>query len=89
MAVMMVPTLLVVSIGVTTFAAFMLPSIRKGHAGADKHHKSCNRQYFQNVGFHGDLLFPLNLPRLDGATAGRVYKGKNRAIQFENFVWAG
>jgi hypothetical protein len=64
----------------------MLPSIREGNSAADKNHEGRNRQYFQNVGFHGVLLFPLNLPWLDGTAVGRVYTGKIVPPQFENSV---
>jgi hypothetical protein len=73
--VMRISPMLIVAIGVTTFAAITLPTICQGDSSTNEDHKSYNCEYFQNVGFHLVLLFPLNLPGLDGAVNRRVYMG--------------
>jgi hypothetical protein len=55
----------------------MMPAVVvcQGYAGPNKDHESCYCIYFQYVAFHCVLLFPLNLPWLDGTGDGRVYIG--------------
>jgi hypothetical protein len=73
--VMLILPLFIVAIGMPTIATVLFPAIRHRNTSANKDHKSCNCKYFQNVGFHGVLLFLLKLPRLDGDHGRRVYIG--------------
>jgi hypothetical protein len=61
MVVLVIPSMFVVAIGVSMFAASIFPAIRDGYAGADKDHKSCDRKYFYNFGFHSVLQFQLRI----------------------------
>jgi hypothetical protein len=71
--VMLKLPLFVVAISMTTIATVLFPAIRHRNTSANKDRKSCNCEYFQNVGFHGVLLFLVKLPRLDGSRTRRVY----------------
>ena len=70
---MVMNPMLVVAVSVTPVMPTVV--VCQGCAGADKDHKSRNCEYFHNVAFHGVLLFPLNLIRLDGTLVRRVYIG--------------
>ena len=69
----MVMVMLVVAISVPPVMPTVV--VCQGYAGTQKDHKSRNCEYFHYVVFHGVLLFPLNLIRLDGTRDGRVYIG--------------
>jgi hypothetical protein len=71
--IMVMNPMLVVAVSVTPVMPTVV--VCQGCAGADKDHKSRNCEYFHNVAFHGVLLFPLNLIRLDGTLVRRVYIG--------------
>jgi hypothetical protein len=73
--VMVMNPMLVVAIGMTAFAALIFPSVRKGCTSTQYGRKSRNYKYFQDLTFHCVLLFPLKLPRLDGAGPRGVYFG--------------
>jgi hypothetical protein len=63
--------------GVTRFAAFMLPSIRKETLVPINITRAAIANIFKRW-FHGDLLFRLNLPRLDGQRPEGFTRGKSR-----------
>lgn len=69
--VMVMNPMLIVTIG----GPPMMPAVVvcQGYAGANNDHESCNCEYFHNIAFHGVLLLPLNLNRLDGTLGSWVY----------------
>jgi hypothetical protein len=80
--VMVMNPMLVMAIGVPPMMAAVIVCQR--NASTDKEHKRGDCKYFQIVAFHGVLLFSLDLHRLDGAAAGRVYIGFEARVEREN-----